>query len=1194
MESDRWRQIDRIFESALELAPERRAELLDRECAGDEGLRREVESLLAHDRIDGFLERGGAEEAARLLVEGSGRSLVGRRLGRFEVEARVGAGGMGEVYRARDPVLGRPVALKLIPAHLGADPERARRFRQEALAASALNHPNILTVHEILELPERDVLVTELVEGVTLEERLAAGPLAAAEALDIATQIARALAAAHAVGIVHRDVKPGNVMIREDGLVKLLDFGIAKSLAVAPEEDGTSPGQVIGTVASMSPEQARGLPVDARTDVWSLGVILYQLATGESPFRAGSSSDTLAAILTRDPPPPSALRPGLPAALDRVVARALAKDRDARYADGAALQAELERVRDGLRQARGRRPAAWRTAAAGGLLAAVVLAGGVWYARASAGSAIDSLAVLPLVNTGGDPGLDYLSDGIAESLIQSLAEAEGLRVASQTASFRYRGAGVESGAVAKELGVRGVLTGRMTPREDGLAVSLELIDGRDASHVWGARYEVETAELASLHETVARDLRRTLRRRSSRAQSERLERRGTRDARAYQLYLQGRFHWHRPLPADYHRSRDFFLRAIELDPDYALAWSGLANYYGRGAAQGMIAPEEAWPRAEQAGRRALALDPDLPEAQTVEASVLFYWRREWAEGERRLRRAVEVFPEANAHLSGILSLTGRVDEALELQRRAADYDPNEVRPSRQAAIFRFYSRRYEQAVEEARSTLQIDGTDVPSWEILGDSLHQLGRSGEAVAAWRQSLLLEGLPEVAAEIERALAESGPEAAMRALGRGRLAALEDRAARGEYVPAFQLARQALRAGDREAALDQAIRALEERNRLALDLLSDPLFDSIRDHPRFVEGVRRLGLPGAGDFAARARAGRVGSIAPDDPGREVDPEARRLFLRGNYFWSKETPEDYHRSLDAFRRASEIDPSYTEAWAGLARYYSYGASTGLLDPAQAWPLAEQAWERGAALDPDLPRLAPSLASITLFGKRDWETGDRQLRRAAELLPETLNVLAFYLHLLGRFDEAIAIRQRYFEVEPLSVRAHRSHGHALYLSGRFDEAAQQLRRALELDRNDVRSWELLGDALLELGRGEETVAAWRQALLIEGRPELALTLETTFERAGLDAAAAALARERLSLLEAARQRGAWVSAYPLARLHLRAGNRETALEWALRAIEERTRFPLDLRVDPAFASLRDDPRFQGALERAGLPPLAG
>jgi tetratricopeptide (TPR) repeat protein len=386
-DQERWRRVDGILEAALELPAGERAAFLERTCGGDAELRREVEALLAHDGADGFLGSSASTEAARLLMGAAPPPLVGQRIGTFEVLAGIGKGGMGEVYLAQDTRLQRRVALKRIPAHLASDPERVIRFRREALATSALNHPNVVTVYEILAHEGGDLMVTELVDGVSLRQRMREGAVPFAAALDIVLQIARGLAAAHAVGIVHRDVKPANVMVRRDGLVKVVDFGVAKSppQPLAAPGRATAPGELIGTVGYMSPEQARGLPVDARTDVWSLGVIFYELATGGSPFPGATPFDRLGAILEREPEPPSHRRPGLPAALDGVIARALAKDAADRYGDAAELAADLERLRSASGRALApatRRLAGvrWRAGmgAAAALALALVLGLAVW------------------------------------------------------------------------------------------------------------------------------------------------------------------------------------------------------------------------------------------------------------------------------------------------------------------------------------------------------------------------------------------------------------------------------------------------------------------------------------------------------------------------------------------------------------------------------------------------------------------------------------------------------------------------------------------------------------------------------------------------------------------------------------------------------------------------------------------------
>lgn len=417
---------------------------------------------------------------------------------------------------------------------------------------------------------------------------------------------------------------------------------------------------------------------------------------------------------------------------------------------------------------------------------------------------------------------------------------------SRAASFRYEGREAETNTIARELGVRGILSGRIAPRPDGVAVSLELIDTRDDSHVWGSQYDVRTADLASLHVRVTRDLRGRLDRGLTSEQEARVARLHTDDAESYQLYLQGRYYWYRTLPEAYHRSRDLFLRAIEIDPDYALAWAGLGHYYGFGAAAGLLPPDDYWPRTEQAAKRVRELDPRLPEAGPLFAALTLYWRRDWAAGVQELRQATEAFPEALNHHAFLLGLIGRLDESLRLRKLDIARDPRSGRSHRTLGQTLYLNRRHEEAATHLRRALEIDDADLQAWLLLGDVLLELRRESEAVAAWRQAMVLSGSGELGELLGRTYEDSGLEEAVAAVARARTAVLQATRAGGQYVPAYEIARQYLRAGDREQAILWAERAFEERNRLALDMLSDPAFDPLRDEPRFRDAVLRLGLP------------------------------------------------------------------------------------------------------------------------------------------------------------------------------------------------------------------------------------------------------------------------------------------------------------------------------------------------------------
>ncbi|HET7294832.1 MAG TPA: protein kinase [Vicinamibacteria bacterium] len=863
---ERWRRVDALVEAALERPPGERPAFLDHACGGDAELRREVESLLDHDRTDDFLESPAASEAARLAGAGEAASLAGLRIGRFEVLGRIGSGGMGEVYEAQDARLQRRVAIKRLPAHLSADADRVRRFRQEALAASALNHPNIVTVHEILEHEGSDLLVTELVDGVTLRERMRDGPLPLASLLDIGVQIAKGLAAAHAIGIVHRDVKPENVMLRSDGLVKLLDFGVAKATlgALAEDDSGTTPGSIVGTIGYMSPEQARGLAVDARSDVWSVGVILYELATGESPFLAPTPTDRLAAILARDPVPPSRRRTALPADFDRLVARALAKDPSHRPADGAELASALAAIGSGaaalaeisatetyvsLAPQRRRHRLTKRAAAVLAAIFAMGLAAawGAW--RFASGGAVDSLAVMPFENRSGDPDSEYIGDGLAESLIDQMSRVASLRVMARSTVFHYKGSPdpLEAG---QRLGVGAVLTGSIARRSDRLLVTAELVETRSGLRLWGETYDRPVTELLSVQDSIASGVAGRLRPRLSEGEKVALRRHGTADPEVYDLFLKAQFWFMKDTEEDDLEATRLFQQALERDPKFIEPRLALSVIHSRAAVNGYAQPAGEWAGVRSEMDKVLELDPGnaAAHAQVVNRAFLFEW--DFARAEREYREILRNPMERN-QFATVLPLclffwaSGRTDEALALIDEVLAGDPGHPEVRIMQADLLAHSGRLEPALARYRTIIEGDPEDSRAWFGLAEVKKRRGDLAGAIEALRKAYELS---DEAAGVEALMAartEADYERAEGLAARARLAALQE-LARERYVSPLTTARLHAQLGEREPAFAVLEAAFAERSPGLVFLKVDRAWDRIRDDPRFAELVRRVGIP------------------------------------------------------------------------------------------------------------------------------------------------------------------------------------------------------------------------------------------------------------------------------------------------------------------------------------------------------------
>jgi serine/threonine protein kinase/tetratricopeptide (TPR) repeat protein len=781
----------------------------------------------------------------------------GSRLGPYEVVAPLGAGGMGEVYRAKDPRLGRDVAIKVLPASFSNDPDRLKRFEQEARAAGLLNHPNITGVYDIGQHDGAPYVVQELLEGETLRMELAGGRFAARKAIDYATQIAHGLSAAHEKGIVHRDLKPENLFVTKDGRVKILDFGLAKLTQVESTggatnlptaTGGTEPGVVMGTLGYMSPEQIKGKPANPRSDIFAFGAILYEMLSGKRAFHADSAGETMAAILKEDPPDLSVTNQNISPGLERIVRHCLEKNPESRFHSAHDLAFDLEALSEVVRPvsvphpARTMRPA-WLIAGAAVLAALLVAA---LLLRPRSGT-IESLAVLPFVNAGADPGAEYLSDGITESLINSLSQLPNLTVMSRNSVFRYKGRETDAQAAGKELKVQAVLTGRVVQRGGELVVSAELVDTRNNSHIWGDQYSRKLSDILAVQEEITRDISTKLRRRLTSEEKVRLSKRYTENTEAYGLYLKGRYHWNKRTPGDIQKGIEYFQQAIEKDPTYALAFSGLAESYDLLSQYTGLPSSETFPRAKAAASKALEIDETLAPAHAALAYAHEFFDWDFSSAEKEYRRAIELdpkYPTAHHWYSLYLSCLGRHEEAIREAEHAYELDPLSLIINNLRGYTFYCSRQYEAAIEAERKALELDRSFPRFHLTLGAALEQKKLFPEAVAELEEAARLSGRRiEALGELANGYAASGRrEEAIRLIEE-----LKRWSERG-YDPLANIALVYAGLGQNDEAMQWLEKAYKARSGwlILLALKVDPRWDGLRTDPRFQDLLRRIGLP------------------------------------------------------------------------------------------------------------------------------------------------------------------------------------------------------------------------------------------------------------------------------------------------------------------------------------------------------------
>jgi serine/threonine protein kinase/Flp pilus assembly protein TadD len=746
MSDTNWYKVREIFDLALRRQPDERRRFLNEVCGDDETLLTEVESLLSsHDSAESFMETPAVARVADVIETNTKKLETGKCFGHYEIINQIGAGGMGEVYLAKDKKLDRNVAVKILNEEFSQDASNLNRFIREAKATSRLNHPNILVVHEIGQQENTNYIVSEFINGKTLREVIKEKRLKLSEVLDISIPIADALCTAHSSNIIHRDIKPENIMVRPDGVVKVLDFGLAK---VVQQKDRSNFGLeestvqlshtakdvIMGTVSYMSPEQARAQRVDARTDIFSFGIMLYEMLTGQQPFTGETFSHTIVAILEKEPPPLSQFISSFPPEIERIIKNCLAKKADKRYSMAKSLLDDLKDLKEELAfQSKLERRSASnkKTETETQFIRAAITA---------KTEKRNSIAVLPFTNISAEAENEYFCDGLAEELLNALAKIDDLKVAARTSAFSFKNKNTEVSQIGKTLNVSTILEGSVRKSGNRIRISLQLINVADGYHLWSERYDREMKEIFDVQDEITLAVVDALKVKLFGEEKAAILKRYTDSPEAYELYLKGLYHCYKWTDEGFRKSIEYFEKALEEDPEFAPAYAKIADYYHFTSHIGLFSPHEIHPKWKAAAQRALEIDEGLADAHLAMAHIYFYFDRDWAKAEGEFERAIELnanSTDAHKYYGLFLASRERFDQAVAEGKKALALDPLSIAVNIVGGFIYLFVDRLDDALGLVRQMIELDSNAPQGYWVGGSLLMANGKYEEAVEAFRR-------------------------------------------------------------------------------------------------------------------------------------------------------------------------------------------------------------------------------------------------------------------------------------------------------------------------------------------------------------------------------------------------------------------------------------------------------------------------